>query len=64
MRLLFIYPGIQIGKPIKVTKFEKDKITNKDIDALHETFMKEMIRLFDRTKAKHGVDAKTKLEIL
>jgi len=56
--------GLEIGKPIKVTKFEKGKITNKDIDALHETFMKEMIRLFDRTKAKHGVDAKTKLEIL
>lgn len=43
---------------------DKDKITDKDIDALHETFVKEMRRLFERTKQRHGVDAKTELQIL
>jgi hypothetical protein len=43
---------------------DKDKITDKDIDELHATFVKEMRRLFDRTKTKHGVDEKVKLEIL
>jgi hypothetical protein len=43
---------------------DKEKITDKDIDALHATFVAEMRRLFDRTKTKHGVDEKTVLEIL
>lgn len=55
---------VQIGKPIPVKQMPVDKITDKDIDALHNTFVKEMERLFERTKAKHGVDAKTKLQIL
>jgi len=47
-----------------VKKIEKDKITDKDIDALHATFVSEMRRLFERTKKQHGVDAKTELQIL
>ena len=43
---------------------DKDKITNKDIDDLHDLFVKEMRRLFDRTKVRCGVSAETVLEIL
>lgn len=57
-------PALQIGKPIKVEKKEYDKITDKDVDALHAAFVKEMTRLFERTKARHGVDKGTQLEIL
>jgi hypothetical protein len=55
---------LQVGKPIKVQKMDYDKITEKDIDAVHDTFVKEMSRLFERTKAKHGVGEKTTLQIL
>jgi hypothetical protein len=57
-------PVLQVGKPIKVQKMDYDKITEKDIDAVHDTFVKEMSRLFERTKAKHGVGEKTTLQIL
>ena len=53
-----------MGKPIPVKKMDKEAITDKDIDALHSKFVSEMRRLFDRTKVKHGVDAKTELTIL
>jgi hypothetical protein len=55
---------LQVGNPIKVQKMDYDKITEKDIDAVHDTFVKEMSRLFERTKAKHGVGEKTTLQIL
>lgn len=45
-------------------KKEYDQITDKDVDALHAAFVKEMTRLFDRTKERHGVDKSTPLEIL
>lgn len=35
-----------------------------EIDALHAAFEAEMARLFERTKAEHGVPADVKLEIM
>jgi len=54
---------IEIGKPIPVPKTPKADITPQALDALHLTFVTEMQRLFERTKAKHGLGS-AKLEIL
>lgn len=56
--------NIEIGKPIHVDKIAKDKITQKDIDNLHQRFMEEMNRLFETSKEKYGVSKDTKLIIL
>ena len=45
---------VEIGKPIKVAKKPRDQISETDINHYHELFMAEMIRLFDRTKSRHG----------
>ncbi len=55
---------MQIGKPIKVTQKAKADITDADIDLLHTQFVLEMRRLFERTKAAHGVDKEVTLQIL
>eukprot|EP01034_Spumella_vulgaris_P028604 gene28604-35489_t len=44
---------MEIGKPIPVTKVNKEDITPEMVDALHAQFLAEMTRLFDRTKGKH-----------
>jgi hypothetical protein len=53
-----------MGKPISVKKVAKEDITPQLVDELHEVFIKEMLRLFERTKKKHGVKKSIKLEIL
>lgn len=55
--------GIEIGAPIAVKKLQNADISNDDVDKLHELFMKEMSRLFDRTKHKYDVGTDVKLEI-
>ena len=54
---------LEIGKPIPVTKKDKEIISQEDIDTLHVLFMNEMIRLFDRTKERNGVAYDVKLQI-
>lgn len=44
----------QIGAPIPVEKKAASDITQEDIDKLHEKFINEMIRLFNRTKESNG----------
>jgi 2-acylglycerol O-acyltransferase 2 len=56
--------ALEIGKPIEVKAVPKEKITQKEIDELHELFVKEMRRLFDRTKVKYPEHASKQLEIL
>lgn len=51
-----------IGKPISVGPAATE-ITPQQIEALHETFVKEMQRLFDRTKVKYPEYAEAKLEV-
>jgi 2-acylglycerol O-acyltransferase 2 len=46
---------VEIGAPIEVKMKEKSEITPEDIDKLHEKFINETKRLFDRTKAAHGM---------
>jgi hypothetical protein len=53
----------QIGAPVRVDKKPLADITNEDIDRVHNEFMNAMIRLFDRTKHKHGVEKDAKLDI-
>ena len=63
---IFPYPvklKLEIGKPIPVTKKDKEIISQEDIDTLHVLFMNEMIRLFDRTKERNGVAYDVKLQI-
>ena len=47
--------GVEIGKPIPVQKLSPEQITPEAIDALHTEFLKEMNRLFERTKRQYGV---------
>ena len=42
----------------------KGDITEKEVDQLHQTFMNEIERLFERTKTKHGYKDSDKLTIL
>jgi len=63
---IFPYPvklKLEIGKPIPVTKKDKEIISQEDIDTLHVLFTNEMIRLFDRTKERNGVAYDVKLQI-
>jgi hypothetical protein len=63
---IFPYPvklKLEIGKPIPVTKKDKEIISQEDIDTLHALFTNEMIRLFDRTKERNGVAYDVKLQI-
>jgi Diacylglycerol acyltransferase len=55
--------SIEIGKPLPVLKREGD-ILDSEIQDLHATFVKEMIRLFERTKVRNGCIEGTKLTIL
>jgi len=51
---------VEIGKPIKVQKTENP--TPEQVDELHSAFIKELQRLFDRTKAGNGYpDAKLEI---
>lgn len=43
----------QIGAPIVVHKKPAESITQQDIDSLHQKFMNEMTRLFEKTKHKY-----------
>jgi hypothetical protein len=52
----------KIGKPIEVAKVIGEP-SAEQIDELHGLFIKEMQRLFERTKAKNGCP-NAKLEIL
>jgi hypothetical protein len=52
---------MKIGKPIVVDK--KDDITSDDIEKLHQLYMNEMDRLFERTKIRNGCHQDTKLII-
>jgi len=54
---------IEMGKPISVQKVSKEEITSSHIDKLHNTFCQEMKRLFERTKARHGLDKSVELLI-
>ena len=54
---------LEIGKPIQVTKISKDAITQQDIDKLHELFINEVKRLFNRTKSIHGLSNDIELNI-
>ena len=56
--------NVEIGRPIPVEKIAKDKITQQNIDDLHQLFMLEMERLFERTKSKYGVPEDVKLTII
>ena len=55
--------GIELGKPIEIKKLDKDAITAKDVDDLHDKFVLEMTRLFERTKHKYGVPKDVTLQI-
>jgi 1-acyl-sn-glycerol-3-phosphate acyltransferase len=55
--------NLELGAPITVAKKAKEDITNDDIDALHAAFMKEELRLFDRTKMKYKGQEDAVLEI-
>lgn len=54
---------VEIGKPIKVVKKDAKLISIEDIDKLHETFVNEIKRLFDRTKVKYPEYSKSELII-
>lgn len=41
----------------------EDRITQKDIDSLHDIFMMEIKRLFDRTKRSHKGYENAELQI-
>ncbi len=51
---------VEIGNPVHVSQV--DNPTQKQIDEIHETFTREMLRLFDRTKGRNGFPT-AKLEI-
>jgi hypothetical protein len=56
--------AVEIGKPIDYTPTASAQGNlEAQVDELHEIFINEVLRLFDRTKAKHGY-ADAKLEIL
>jgi Diacylglycerol acyltransferase len=55
---------MEIGRALEVKQKSKEAITQADIDAVHEEFMKRMEELFERTKLKHGCRADQKLTIL
>lgn len=55
---------IAVGKPITVDKKAKHEITTEDIESLHDTFCKEIQRLFESKKGKYGVAADVKLRIV
>ena len=46
--------NVEIGKPILVEKKQKELITDADINKLHDKFVVEIQRLFDRTKSKYN----------
>ena len=56
-----------MGSPIAVEKLSKDEIAegrvDERVDKLHEKFVAEMIRLFERTKLRHGCTQADSLEI-
>jgi hypothetical protein len=62
--LNLIFNSSQVGKPIPVSKVNKEDITPEMVDALHAQFLLEMTRLFDRTKGKHPEHANATLLIL
>lgn len=53
-----------MGAPIVVKKKNIDEITSADVEALHDKFVIEMVRLFERTKGKYGWDESCHLEVL
>ena len=58
---------VVFGKPIKVAKRDAQKdgeVTDEEINALHELFIKETERLFETHKAKHGLSEDAVLEVL
>lgn len=55
---------IEMGRPIEVPRMERADIQQCHIDELHDRFVQEMVRLFERTKAAHGVPAEQTLEVL
>lgn len=56
--------SIEMGRPIQVEKIAKENITQQNIDDLHQQFVAEMERFFERTKKKYGVPADVKLSII
>ncbi len=55
---------VELGKPIYPVLPDSSKLPlEEQIERLHQVFIKEMERLFERTKKDHGIDAKTKLII-
>jgi hypothetical protein len=57
---------LQIGKPLAIPPLSDPTAgpSQAEIDTLHAAFVAEMLRLFDRTKAAHGLLEDAKLEIL
>ena len=47
--------AIEMGKPIYLDNNMKDKSIEEQINSLHTKFIKEIIRLFERTKSRHGL---------
>lgn len=45
--------AVEIGRPIAVKRIDENLITQQMIDDLHNEFMNELARLFDRTKIKY-----------
>lgn len=59
--LSIVFTFLQIGKPIAVAR--KDSISDKDINELHDVFVDEMKRLFDRSKSKWKEFENCQLEV-
>lgn len=56
---------IEFGKPLVVSKHvSTEEISQEQIDEIHAEFVKEMKRLFDRTKTKYPQYQDSQLEIL
>lgn len=54
---------MEVGHVIKVTPKAAGDITDADVDALHEIFLKGMVDLFEKTKVKYEEYKDAVLEI-
>ena len=54
---------IEMGKPLKVGKIDVEAITSDEIDTLHNQFIQELQRLYNRTKIKYPEYSSSELEI-
>lgn len=52
-----------MGKPMKVEKIDVEAITSDEIDTLHNQFIQELQRLYNRTKIKYPEYSSSELEI-